>query len=144
MDPFLRKLYVDITGDEYNAYRPREDDVEGHMYSDATILRALRALEGTEEGPKRAFMIEQMLEKGPRAGASAGVYYPYSYEAGEDLFSDLLADYQEAGREDDLLGQISAGGKAAFGILNPLSSPDKRAGATKGLLRYISEYARGE
>ena len=37
MDPFLRKLYVDLTADEYNAYRPREDDVEGHMYSDETI-----------------------------------------------------------------------------------------------------------
>ena len=44
MDLFLRKLYVDLTDDEYNASRPREDDVEGPMYSDETILRALRAL----------------------------------------------------------------------------------------------------
>lgn len=145
MDPFLRKLYVDLTNDEYNAFRPREDDVEGPMYSDKTILRALRALEQTEEGtPERSYMIEKMVEHGPRAGVGVGKSYPHSYEAGEDLFSDLLADYQKAGRDKDLLGQISAGGKAAFGILNPLSSPDKRAGATKGLLRYFSEYARGK
>jgi len=145
MDPFLRKLYVDLTNDEYNAFRPREDDVEGPMYSDKTILRALRALEQTEEGtPERNYMAEMMRTHGPRVGVGAGKYYPHSYEAGEDLFSDLLADYQEAGREKDLLGQVSAGGKAALSILNPLSSPDKRAGATKGLLRYFSEYARGK
>ena len=145
MDPFLRKLYVDLTNDEYNAFRPREDDVEGPMYSDKTILRALRALEQTEEGtPERNYMVGKMVEYGPRAGVGLGQYYPYSYEAGEDLFSELIADYQKAGREEDFLGQISAGGKAAISILNPLSSPDKRAGATKGLLRYFSEYARGK
>ena len=73
MDPFLRKLYVDLTNDEYNAFRPREDDVEGPMYSDDTILRALRALEQTEEGtPERNYMVEMMRRRGPRVGAAAG------------------------------------------------------------------------
>ena len=141
MDPFLRKLYVDMTNDEYNAFRPREDDVEGPMYSDETILRALRALEQTEEGtPERNYMAEMMRKHGPRVGASFGDEYESSYEGGQDRFSNLLEDYREA---DGLLGKVSAGGKMAYGALNPLGDASS-VGMMDGILRYFMERRRGE
>ena len=141
MDPFLRKLYVDLTADEYNAYRPREDDVEGHMYSDETILRALRALEQTEDGsPERNYMIGVMRKHGPRVGAAAGGDYKNSYEYGQDRFDDLLHEYREA---DGLLGKVSAGGKAAYGALNPLGGASN-IGMMDGILRYFMEKRRGD
>jgi len=141
MDPFLRKLYVDLTNDEYNAFRPREDDVEGPMYSDDTILLALRALEQTEEGtPERNYMVEMMRRRGPRVGAAAGGDYESSYEYGQDRFDDLLEDYRKS---DGLLGKVAAGGKAAYGVLNPLGGASN-VGMMDGLLRYFMEKQRGE
>ena len=141
MDPFLRKLYVDLTNDEYNAFRPREDDVEGPMYSDETILRALRALEQTEEGtPERNYMVQMMRRRGPRVGATVGGDYKSSYEYGQDRFDDLLADYRKS---DGLLGKVAAGGKAAYGVLNPLGGASN-VGMMDGLLRYFMEKRRGE
>ena len=141
MDLFLRKLYVDLTNDEYNASRPREDDVEGPMYSDETILRALRALEQTEEGtPERNYMVQMMRKHGPRVGATVGGDYENSYEAGQDRFGNLLEDYREA---DDLLGKIAAGGKAAYGVVNPLGGASN-VGMMDGILRYFMEKRRGE
>jgi len=140
MDLFLRKLYVDMTNDNRNAYRPREDDVEGPMYSDETILRALRALEQTEEGtPERNYMAEMMRKHGPRAGVPFGGTYPSSYEAGEDKFSNLLEDFREAREKGDLLGQFAAGGKGLMAIANPLNSAPTTSGFMQGLLRYMME-----
>ena len=141
MDLFLRKLYVDLTNDEYNASRPREDDVEGPMYSDETILRALRALEQTEEGtPERNYMVQMMRKHGPRVGATVGGDYASSYEAGQDRFGNLLEDYRKA---DGLLGKIAAGGKAVYGMANPLGGASN-VGMVDGLLRYFMEKQRGE
>ena len=141
MDAFLRKLYVDMTNDDYNTFRPREDDVEGPMYSDKTILRALRALEQTEEGtPERNYMAEMMRTHGPRVGASFGDEYEGSYEGGQDKFGNLLEDYRKA---DGLLGKVSAGGKMANGALNPLGDASS-AGMMDGILRYFMERRRGE
>ena len=140
MDAFLRKLYVDMTNDDYNAFRPREDDVEGPMYSDETILRALRALEQTEEGtPERNYMVKMMREHGPRAGVPFGKTYPSSYEAGEDKFDNLLADFRESRKEGDLLGQVAAGGKGIMAIANPLNAGPTTSGFMQGLLRYMME-----
>jgi hypothetical protein len=144
MDLFLRKLYVDLTDDEYNASRPREDDVEGPMYSDETILRALRALEQTEEGtPERNYMVQMMRKHGPRVGATVGGDYESSYEGGQDKFDNLLADFREARKERDLLGQVAASGKAAYGVLNPLGGASN-VGMMDGILRYFIEKQRGE
>jgi hypothetical protein len=141
MDLFLRKLYVDLTNDEYNASRPREDDVEGPMYSDETILRALRALEQTEEGtPERNYMVQMMRKHGPRVGATVGGDYESSYEAGLDEFDELLQDYRKA---DGLLGKIAAGGKAAYGVMDPLGGASN-VGMMDGILRYFMEKRRGE
>lgn len=143
MDPFLRKLYVDLTLDEDRAFRPREDDVEGPMYSDKTILRALRALEQTEEGtPERAYMVKMMQEYGPRAGVPFGKTYPQSYEYGQDRFDSLLGDFRDARKKGDLLGQISAGGQGVMTAFNPLNAGATTTGFMQGLLRYMME--RGE
>ena len=145
MDAFLRKLYVDMTNDDYNAFRPREDDVEGPMYSDKTIMRALRALEQTEEGtPERNYMAEMMRKHGPRAGVPFGETYPQSYEAGEDKFSNLLEDFREYRREGDLLGQVAAGGKGVMVIANPLNAGPTTSGFVQGLLRYMMERDQGD
>lgn len=137
MDPFLRKLYVDLTMDDYNAYRLREDDTEGYMYSDNTIMRALRKLEAAEDADEFSYLVKAMREYGPRAGASMN--YETSNYAGQDFFDQRLEDYREAGRRGDILGQGKAMARVGMGLLNPLSSGDKRAGVTRGLLRYISE-----
>lgn len=137
MDPFLRKLYVDLTMDERNAYRPREDDTEGFMYSDNTIMRALRRLEAAEDANEFSYLVKAMRKYGPRAGASMN--YKTSNYAGQDFFDERLADYQEATRRGDIVGRGKAVARVGMGLLNPLSSGDKRAGVTRGLLRYISE-----
>lgn len=137
MDPFLRKLYVDLTMDERNAYRPREDDTEGFMYSDNTIMRALRRLEAAEDANEFSYLVKAMRKYGPRAGASMN--YKTSNYAGQDFFDERLADYQEATRRGDIVGRGKAIARVGMGLLNPLSSGDKRAGVTRGLLRYISE-----
>ena len=100
MDPFLRKLYVDLTMDEYNAYRPREDDTEGFMYSDNTIMRALRKIEAAKDADEFRYLVKAMREYGPRAGASMN--YETSNYVRKRSSDQRLEDYREAGRRGDI------------------------------------------
>ena len=85
-------------------------------------------------------MAEMMRTHGPRVGASFGDEYESSYEGGQDKFGNLLEDYRKA---DGLLGKVSAGGKMAYGALNPLGDASS-AGMMDGILRYFMERRRGE
>ena len=136
-----RDLYVRMTGDEYNAYRPREDDVEGHMFSDKTMQRAVEALSDMEDDEQLRYAISAMVQYGPRKGATMGKQYPLSVEAGENYARGLIDEYSES---DTLGQQISSG---ARGLLAPFQrgmTPQNRLGVTQGLLRYMMERARGE
>ena len=73
MDTFeLRNYYAQLTGDVANAFAPREDDVEGFLYSDETIKRAIDTIENTKRLSDQSMFSQAMSDYGPRAGVGIG------------------------------------------------------------------------
>lgn len=131
-----RDLYVRMTGDERNAYLPREDDVEGHMYSDETMQRAVETLSDIEDDEQLRYAISSMVEYGPRQGATMGMQYPMSMEAGENAARGLIDEYVKSPTRSDQISNAAQGILAPF---NPRLAPATRLGVAKGLLRYMME-----
>lgn len=136
-----RDLYAKLTGDFKTPYAPAETDREGFMYSDATIKRAVEALQSVPAGAQEAFMMDALNKYGPRRGATVGMNYPLTYSAGEDYARGLIDMYEGSETRGE---QFS---NAVRGLLAPFGrgmAPQTRAGLTQGLLRYAFERARGE
>jgi len=136
-----RDIYAQMTGDYRTPYAPAETDREGFMYSDATIKRAVEALRGASAGAQEAYMLNALNEYGPRRGATVGMNYPLTYDAGEDYARGLIDMYEGSETRGEQFGN------AVRGLLAPFQrgmTPQTRVGLTQGLLRYALERARGE
>jgi hypothetical protein len=131
-----RDLYVRMTGDERNAYLPREDDVEGHMYSNETMQRAVEALSDMEDDEQIRYAISSMIEHGPRRGATMGMQYPMTMQAGENAARGLIDEYVSSPTRSE---QISNAARGVLAPFDPRLAPATRLGVARGLLRYMME-----
>ena len=131
-----RDLYVRLTGDDYNAYRLREDDTEGYMYSDKTIKRAVDFLTGIDDDEQMRYSLSKIAEHGPRQGATMGMQYPMTMEAGENAARGIIDHYKESETRSD---QISNAARGLLAPFDPRLAPATRFGVARGLLRYMME-----
>ena len=135
-DNFIRRLYVEKTGDMDNAYAVDESDVERYKYSDNTLIRALKAQEAVEDETQAAYMGRMFMERGPRAGVLSGQLYPMTSEYGENR----ARDYIEAYGDTEGMAEVGLLGLRAMNELTSRgTSPNAKFGMVRGLLRYLME-----
>lgn len=130
----FRDLYAQITGDTFNAYRPREDGVEGHMYGEATLKRAVEKLQSMPAGPQETYMMSKMTNMGPKKGLFSGGMYDLTPEAGEDYFRNQLDDFRDPDKNN-----LNVGMDTLKTLLHSGVSPATKMGFARGLFRYLSE-----
>jgi len=133
----MRDKYARETGDEYNAYRMREDGPEGYYYSDKVIARALNELEkmgvSDQDVRQREYMERMFREHGPRRGVGYGLMYPHSYEGGRMDFIDELHRIRDL--DTNKLNKLRLMGRD---VLNAaMYAPDRSRGYFSGLLTYL-------
>lgn len=125
-----RRIYADLTGDFRTPYIVDESDAERYKYSDATMKRAVEELQGAATEGQYDYSRRMMEQHGPRAGASAGRFYPETAEAGEEYFANqLLEPYSQ--------GQY---GKLASNAMRSLFLPQgQKVGIMQGVFDYFQE-----
>ena len=136
MDSYeLRLNYAQMTGDEKNAFRMREDGTEGYYYSDDTIRRAMDELDRRRFSERNVYT-SAMQQFGPRAGIAMGramaMNSPYVANANARIdLQDALNAYSDGDYGQSLM---SLGSAAQQGIS---LSPARRMGAAMGLVDFI-------
>lgn len=134
----IRDVYFDLTGDAEGAYGTDPRNTEEFVYSDATIQRAIDMLGEQDPMGERPFMVEQIQRFGPRAGATAGLLYQMTPEAGEGAVADAMADfdhYRGLEGSDKYAKMAKSGLIAAGNAMSPI--PTRQYGAMKGLINYF-------
>ena len=137
MDTFeLRNYYAQLTGDVANAFAVREDDVEGFLYSDETIKRAIDTIQNTQRLADRPMIAQTMKDYGVRAGVPMSkmglMFNP------ESAYRNVKTDMDEAKRAYDIgdygnmLQSLRNAGMQGVSI-NRL----RREGAARGLFDFI-------
>ena len=136
MDSYeLRLNYAQMTGDEKNAFRMREDGTEGYYYSDDAIMRAMDELDRRRFSERNVYT-NAMQQFGPRAGIAMGramaMNSPYVANANARIdLQDALNAYSDGDYGQSLM---SLGSAAQQGIS---LSPARRMGAAMGLVDFI-------
>ena len=125
----IRDLYASLTGDTKTPYMPAETGNEGFMYSDATIQRAVNAMQSAQ--PRHyAYMVDALEKYGPRAGVPMGNMFVQTPEAGYEHFNEnILKPYSEGNMSNALMGLLSLAAKPR----------PQRLGVARGLLDYFVE-----
>jgi|5B_taG_2_1085324.scaffolds.fasta_scaffold139456_1 hypothetical protein len=137
MDTFeLRNYYAQLTGDVTNAFAPREDDVEGFLYSDESIKRAIDTIENTKRLSDQSMFSQAMSDYGPRAGVGIGrigtLFNPQS------AYSNVTNDLDDAKRaygQRDYGSMFKSLGNA--GMQGMSTNRLRREGAARGLFEFI-------
>ena len=125
-----RSKYADLTGDYVTPFAPAETDEEGFMFSDATIERAVKELQGALTEGQYDYSRRAMGEYGPRVGVSAGRFYPQTSEAGEEYFADRILEPYSKGEY----------GILASNVMRSLFLPQgQKVGIMQGLFDYFQE-----
>tara|TARA_B100001939_G_C16892753_1_gene596196 strand:- start:385 stop:774 length:390 start_codon:yes stop_codon:yes gene_type:complete len=87
-----RDKYAYMTGDFENAYKMREDGVEGYFYTDKMMERAVSKLENASDTGEQTYMQNLMEKRGPHTGSYLGFTYPLSQEYGRENFQYINND----------------------------------------------------
>lgn len=137
MDTFeLRNYYAQLTGDVANAFAPREDDVEGFLYSDESIKRAIDTIENTKRLSDQSIFSQAMSEYGPRAGVGVGrMSAAFNPEAAYRNVTNDLDDAKRAYGQRDFGGMFKSLGNA--GMQGMSTNRLRREGAARGLFDFI-------